>query len=113
MRVSVDHAGNDHFRPVLPCVGGGVDGRAYLFDQSISDEDLAVPEHAVRDRVDLTGSDEDGPRLGSRRTRKDGGAYETRCQQGDRVLHAVPPIKVVSRIGTLREEDEVQPGGGA
>ena len=69
----VDHAGDDHFRPVHRGVGGGVDGRAYLLDESTLDEDLAVPDHAVRDRVDLTGSDEDGPGLGGYRMESGGG----------------------------------------
>ena len=71
--MSVDHPRNDHFRPVLLSIGRGVDGRTYLFDQSITDKNLAVPDNAVCDSVDLAGSDQDSRGLPGRRTGKEGG----------------------------------------
>jgi hypothetical protein len=58
--VSVDHTRDNHFCLILLSVGGGVDRRPYLLDESIAHEDLTIRDNTIRNGVDLTSPDKDG-----------------------------------------------------
>jgi hypothetical protein len=73
--VSVDHTRDNHLCLILLSVGGGVDQRPYLLDESIAHEDLTIRDNTIRNGVDLTSSDKDGLGLSGYRN-VDHGGYE-------------------------------------
>ena len=66
MRVGVDHARDDDCGGVFDCAGWGVNCASDRLDHPVLQEDLTVTDHAVRDRVDLVCTDQDGRRLSLR-----------------------------------------------
>ena len=80
--MSVDHARNNYFCPVLLSVGRSVNRHTYLFDEPITDKNLTVPDNPICDGVDLAGSDQDIRGLGSSRIGNES-CYKSQKQECD------------------------------